>query len=191
MATTVNNILEIVGTKKQVMNVRNYITGSPDNNGNPMYIDFNKVKKIPEELEIEICEDAKNAQRLLFGEEGVERGTHISLEDAQKKFDNLEEDLQKKSVLLALKYNANYKKFGCATSFSWCCKNWDTNHNAHFQILEEENKICFTTSWRDVGHLICVLSEKFPEVVFKYEMLSEDGEQGHAIYKNGEMLERL
>ena len=174
MENKIINKLEIIGSDDEVKEVRETLHGEPDENYSERYIDFNKIIKMPEELNIESSCNGKLMQFLLFGEEdgiGI-----ISHEEAQDKFNELDDDEKNTGFNLACQYYSNIQKFGHANKYSWIKKNWRTLNNAFDQVSISENQLSFMTISNGVPYMIEKLSLRFPAVQFKYNWVHGSSE---------------
>lgn len=188
MANHVNNFLKIIGDDQQVKSVRNFIKSNPDSKGNEMYIDFDKILKMPTELEIESDTTIYWLMDLLFGNDEYDLD---SFKKIQKTFTNLNEKEQIEFTNLAVKYRKNREKHGACCWYDWRNIYWETKWNAFQQDLIAENEIFFRTAWNGVPRLITILSQKFPAVKFEYKW--DDyltGIKDNIVLINGESIEQ-
>lgn len=54
----------------------------------------------------------------------------------------------------------NYNKYGVATWYEWCSKNWGTKWNA-YDIVIKDNTISFDTAWNSPKPILQALVERF------------------------------
>ena len=132
--------------------------------------DFQKVLPAPEGLDIESGSLGDNAYTLLFGSDKQ----FISTNELQKRFSELSEEQMRKSVDLAIKYFMNEQKYGYRTWYEWNSEHWGTKWNSYDCEQVSDNEFIWDTAWSCVYKLIKVMSEAFPEVIFRYEYSDED-----------------
>lgn len=80
-----------------------------------------------------------------------------------------------------------YEETGFVYWYDWNICNWKTKWNAYSCDKLNDFTFSFETAWCGVPSLIKKMSEKFPEVEFRYEWSDEDtgANCGYAIIKNG------
>ena len=188
MSNRFSNKLEIIGTDEQVKEVREFLKGEPNEYSSENYIDFNNIKKIPEELIINQSSTGKLVHFLLFG---TKEYYGIVSESSQLKFQGLTENEKREGFELALKSQSNFEKYGYYNQFDWSAGTWGVKWNAYWQELPSENIITFVTSWSPVPELLLELSVTFSDITFDYSCSCFESEESyHFIFKNGEILQR-
>lgn len=187
MPNHVQNKLTIIGKADQVKKVFAFI-GSVDKEGEKMKIDFNKIKPMPESLNITSGSTGEIAHELLFGTK-KQKFFQIDINEQQKRFAKFSIEMQKEAVDLAIKYQFNLVTYGHTTWYDWACENWGTKWNAYSQNDERntEDTIYFQTAWSSPVQLIAELSTKFPSVTFQLDYADEDSgsNTGRITIKNG------
>lgn len=180
----ISNYLKIMGNKEEVKEIRNFLIGGPEEAKSGMYIDFRKIKKVPIELKKEDANiNTRLAQRLLFG---GHRNFPTTLEETHEAFKKLDIKIQEESILSALKYQKNLIKYGGENYFDWTYRNWGTIWTEEWeQKLLAENEILFYTRANDPGHMIGIVSEKFPDVKIQLETSGDDGVYYKVVFFNG------
>lgn len=176
-------------------------------------LDFNKIIKMPEELDIESGSrgqeglmylyvksknnferiEINNAYRELnpFFKDIYRENRFGSIEENIEKYDNDEEF--KKSIELGKKYLDNYKKYGHCTWYNWCVENWGTKWNVEDEVQveydskNEEYIICFDTAWDPPRGIIKAFADMCDkEEDFNWEYENEDYDGHHTlILQNG------
>lgn len=217
MPNHIQNRLQIIGDNKEVQKVFNHIKGDYDGE-KEMQIDFNKIKPMPKELDIEIhsgvemwieiCTGQIDFRSLLQPMEtsasemfkGGEYGTlanrmgaatamrHLTGEREGNVKDLSEEEFN--SFIQGLK---NYREHGFISWFEWSRKNWGTKWNAYSQNDKRntEDTIYFQTAWNSPFELMEELSKMFPLVKLVLAYADEDrgSNAGKIIFENGEAIE--
>lgn len=84
MSQLIGNTLEFIGTVEQVKQVREFLAGKPAKDGSETYIDFNNIKRMPEEF----CVSSENNDREMF-----ERTIDWALENWGTKYNAVESKL--------------------------------------------------------------------------------------------------
>lgn len=165
MANHIDNTLEIIGNEEQIKDVRTFLKGDLIKDGEKVYIDFNNLVKMPDQMQITANTSGEVAQFLLFGK--CDLGNY-TFKNAREYFNRLSEEEQLEGVNLAIQYQKNFVNHGASNWYYWCLKNWGTKWNAYNQSLRAENIIFFVTAWNGVPGLMEILSKRFPGVTFKY-----------------------
>ena len=187
------NSLEIIGTDEQVNEVKNFLKGVPDQNGDVMCFDFSQVIPVPEELGIQ---NSRQVRDYLFNPK--ESLKH--LDPASREFlksissdDNVEILTGRLIPVLASEdvneNNPQYQKSDDMTDYTdWCYSNWDSKYNAFDQQIVGENLINFTTINDTAQLVIHKLSEIFPTVIFIYENIRESPDDEIRIFEDGKLV---
>ena len=155
------NTLEIIGDKAQIEAVKKFIRGTQDNWGREIYFDFNKVVKMPEEIETEY--------EKLFGKHA-------------KAFSEKELFLKENEELVNIQQECLIKLE------NWRYDNWHSKCPAIQQTMEDENIINYTTINGRGITVVEKLSKLFSGIIFVFFSLcdSPDDEIYHFI--NGEIM---
>ena len=198
MPNHVTNILTITGPEELVAKIKSEIAGTYDD-GEPMYIDFNKIIPRPDTLNITSGSSTSNGIAILKYRAGdptaingimgyqwatefatpedlinymLEKGS-ANLEEAQKALDNL-------------------RDYGHQDWYSWSTSNWGTKWNAYSQNSDEgSNEISFETAWSTPYPVIEALSRKYPEAVISMRYADEDfgHNVGEYTFQAGDIVE--
>lgn len=161
--------------------------------GEKSQIDFNKIKPMPESLNITSGSLGEIAHSLLFGTKKGRFFT-ISTEENQKRFAAMGIELQKEAVALAIQYQDNLVKYGATTWYNWCISNWGTKWNAYGQNDKRntDDTIFFQTAWSSPVSLIIELSSLFPKTKLQLTYADEDSGSNTGKLKivAGEIIDR-
>jgi len=197
MPNHVTNILTITGPEELVTKIKSEISGVYDD-GEPMYIDFNKIIPRPGTLDITSGSSTSNGIAILKWRQGdpsdirkimgYNWGTEFATEEAlidymlEKGTANLEEAQQ------ALD---NVRLYGHQDWYSWNTANWGTKWNAYSQEAKEDGAIKFETAWSTPYPVIEALSLKFPEAVISMRYADEDfgHNVGEYTFHGGDLVE--
>ena len=198
MPNHVTNILTITGPEELVTKIKSEISGTYDD-GEPMYIDFNKIIPRPESLNITSGSSTSNGIAILkyrAGDPsdirkimGYNWATEFATEEAlitymlDKRIANLVE------AQMALD---NLRDYGHQDWHSWSTSNWGTKWNAYSQNSDEgSNEISFETAWGTPYPVIEALSRKFPEAVISMRYADEDfgHNVGEYTFQAGDIVE--
>ena len=180
MANDINNKLEIIGSDEQVLEVREFLKGEESE----IYIDFNKIIKMPDELRINDIWSGQIVHVLLFGALPLCR---VKSEEVMSAFLKLTDNEKKEGFDFALKYHSNIEKYGHWHWYGWSIANWGTKCNAYQQGFNSTNSLTFATAWSPVPGLILTLSEIFPDITLNYSC-SDFYDSISFVFKNGEVL---
>lgn len=183
MPNNIDNKLEIIGNDDQVLEVREFLKGEE---GSEIYIDLNKIKKMPDELRINDIESGKIVHILLFGTFPL---CKVKSEEAMSAFLNLTDIEKKEGFDFALKYHSNIEKYGHFNWYDWSIANWGTKWNAYHQGFNSANSLTFATAWSPIPGLILNLSEIFPDITLNYSC-SDFYDSISFVFKNGEVLHK-
>ena len=161
MPNHITNRLTIIGTEKQVAQVRAEIRGEEADR----FIDFHKIAPIPKELEGTV-----SPMRIVSQEEYDIQEKKIATDDLTENERNwgISRSL---TQALADEYK---KKFGHCDWYGWQTANWGTKWNAYEQHEIDANVIEFDTAWSTPYSLLVNLSKKYPQVTFEVEYADED-----------------
>ena len=185
MPNNISNRLEILGTDFQVNKIRDFIKGEPDKDGSERYIDFNKIIKRPEELDITSNGYTDALQLLLF--DTGKSNDRLTVDHARDRVQKLNPIELREHFNTALKLQENLANFGHCNWYTWSVENWGTKWNAFCQSSDSNNVLFFGTAWSGVPELMTKLSKIFPEVILKYSCMDYYDEWVFEI-KNGEIL---
>jgi len=202
MPDHVMNVLSAEGDPKEVKRLFATIGGGRDEYGEPILIDFNKIKPIPKSLDIECSSRSDKAlenytafidESSALAQTGVALGISETDEHKEKvarlleKHTNIQNDNPKLWKLGKQCYE-NIVKHGAPTWYEWVRANWGTKWNAYSQGQSRDSEISFQTAGANVNGLIEVLSAQFPKLRFSYFYAAEDFgcNAGHVEYENGE-----
>lgn len=170
--------------------------------------DFNKLIKMPEDLDIESGSMGQNGLMYLYlkSKDDLEK---IKINDAYKscnpffndiyregRFGQMEENPSefenesdfKESVELGKKYLSNYEKYGHCTWYNWCIDNWGTKWNVGEDVdveidSDDECIITFNTAWSPPRGIIIEYSKLCKDDEFDWEYENEDYDGHHILRK--------
>jgi len=187
MPNHITNRLTVEGAPLAVKNFFAAINGGVEENGDPVAIDFEKIKPMPESLRIESSSRGSNGLMLYAGFvrdnaglgavaadlgdyakqalEGTSDGT-----DDYIKVKESDPELWK----LGQQYYNNIRDYGAPNWYDWSIANWGTKWDAYNQSVIDDNTIEFLTAWSGIPELLCELSEKFPDVAMIYSYADEE-----------------
>jgi hypothetical protein len=157
--------------------------------GEAIYIDFDKIIKMPEELDITAGTRAETTVSDLL-RKTKEDPAHLR-ETLKQNFEVLF-DLSEEEIDLTKKYINNHINHGAIHWYDWRIKNWGTKWGAYSQQLDGDT-IKFQTAWSTPQPVIKKLSELFPNVLFSVEYADEDigTNCGGYSYQNGELTDNF
>lgn len=172
MPNHITNRLIIKASEDRVREVLGFIKGETEER-TPMYIDFNKIVPMPNELDISSGSEGEMGKIYILSK--CKRYMPNDWDkELIRRFEQLPDDRKKSCLELGMKYLMNQAKYGHATWYEWCIENWGTKWNAYDQRFDSPNIVWFNTAWSGVTELIQKLSEKFPDVEFDYAYADED-----------------
>lgn len=179
MPNHITNRLIIEGATEEVAKVFDFLKADkPDEAGNVVLVDFNKILPMPESLDVESSSDGIDGKQYLLGMSGNILEVHRYKEsDHHKKMIEMREhnpDRFERCLELGRKYLRNTADYGCSTWYEWRRRNWGTKWNAYDIEKLSDNSIMFNTAWSGVLGLICKLGEMFPAVTIKYDYADEN-----------------
>lgn len=186
MPNHVRNRLIIKADTTKVKEITDFLTGEPDEDGSPYYIDFNQIVPMPAALHVESGSRGEIGETIL-NKKGCLGQTYSEIKE---RFDALKPEEQEEYLKIGRQYISNRKKYGHTTWYGWAIENWGTKWNAYNQQKRADNEIWFDTAWSCVVRLIAKVAEKFPEAVFDYTWADEDtgANCGQVIIKNKDAL---
>ena len=191
----------------------NYITNTVCMKGIenlPLYdadgnFDFNKIIPMPKELDIE--EGSLGDRNLMYylSKKGTVSPDHFTgkRKDIAKKlladmfgfhpvsmcFKRMKETIKSGSIpdyedgKLRV---SNFMKYGHATWYGWCNKNWNTKWNAMETMVIDTNTISFLTAWDSPSPIFEKLSFMYPSAKIEVEWVDEGNPYIHKeMYQNG------
>ena len=198
MPNHVTNILTITGPEELVAKIKSEIAGEYED-GEPRFIDFNKIVPRPDSLNITSGSSTSNGIAILkyrAGDTsdirkimGYNWATEFATEEAlithmlENGSANLEE---------AQKALDNIRDYGHQDWYSWSTSNWGTKWNAYSQNSDEgSNEISFETAWSTPYPVIEALSRKYPEAVISMRFADEDfgHNVGEYTFQAGDIVE--
>lgn len=89
-------------------------------------------------------------------------------------------------------YVSNYEKYGAATWYGWCIRNWGTKWNAGETVILDRDTIRFETAWSNPAPVIQKLGEMYPAIEIEHWWADEDAgsNTGHrTLFDGGERVE--
>lgn len=181
MPNHVTNFLYINAPEERRKEVLAAIKGDAEE----QYIDFNKIIKMPESLNIESGSRGEDGMRYieLMGKSYLTSGEETWI----NKFDARYKDEEREKVLeMGRTYLNNLANYGCKTWYEWSRRMWGTKWNAYDQEYDGE-KISFNTAWNSPDPIFEELSRMFPDVEFGVVYADEDCgcNTGEGTYKDG------
>lgn len=197
MPNHITNRLIIEGDELEVAKVFDFLkSDKPDENGEFVLVDFNKIVPMPESLDVESSSEGTDGKQYLLGMSGnVLEIYEYKESDHYKKMAEMQEEDPKRfehCLELGRKYLRNTADFGCKTWYEWRIQNWGTKWNAYDIEKLSDNSIMFNTAWNGITGLICKLGAMFPSVTIKYDYADENVScnvgsyviDGDAVYDN-------
>lgn len=217
MPNHIQNRLQVIGDKKQVTEVLKFIS-SVDNEGRKVQIDFNKIKPMPDGMNLEVNEHIKMWVEVCTGQINFTPLFHSDNESFSDRFkngnykmlaDRLQastafeyllgkrkgnvKDLSNEDFNLFIQCLKNYREYGNTSWYEWSIENWGTKWNAYSQNDERNTSdtIYFQTAWSSPIELMAELSSKFPKVTLQLDYADEDSgsNTGRITLQNGEAIE--
>ncbi|MCE7039178.1 hypothetical protein [Dyadobacter sp. CY312] len=181
MPNHIQNRLRIIASEEKVKEVLTFLCGE-NKEGEKLTIDFNKIKPMPETLNIESGSEGSKSHFMLFGNS---KGNHWHqpIEDVQSYLLQMTPEKRLAFVQLGLQYQENKEKYGHTTWYGWAVDNWGTKWNA-YNIPDErdsDDTIFFQTAWSAPVALMKELSKKFPEVTIQFDYSDEDSSSNTGI----------
>lgn len=191
MPNHIQNRLQVIGDKKEVKKVFSAIKGK-DGDEKEMQIDFNKIKPMPKELDINSDGWLMPIEHHPYPNKNYDKGIVEHLNEMKDCFDK-NPDRKEESLNNFLQGIRNYIDFGFATWYKWATTNWGTKWNAYSQNDKRNtvDTIYFQTAWRSPVELISELSKIFPLVKISLAYADEDSgsNTGKILFENGEAIE--
>lgn len=180
------------------------IDGGFDSDKQQIYIDFNKIKPMPEALNIESGSRSNEALELYVEYlKELADAAELSLllssrgtDAIKRRLDHLSEKQavihEKDPDLFSFgeKVFANLRDYGTPTWCEWRIENWGTKWNAANQTRIDEATIQFDTAWSGVPELMLELSRQHPAVVLSYKYAEErwGANTGEFVFSGGQCL---
>lgn len=192
MPNHIQNRLKVIGTQEQINEVLESIK-SINEDGSISEMDFNKIKPMPKQLNIDDSSTGSLVQFLLFGT--GDGGKYSTIAEAQNTFSKWNDKMKLEGIELALQYQKNFVEFGAITWYKWAIENWGTKWNAYGKNDERNtiDTIYFQTAWSAPIDLIETLSKKFPDTKIEFTYADEDSgsNTGKGILQNGNWIEEI
>jgi len=182
MPNNITNILEISGEGADL--VLDEIGGDVDDSGEDIYIDFNKIDPMPEEIMHTNASDVEMASWIIDKLKGDQTAEVDNLRKKMEKlFDN---ELDQITATLIANAKCGYNNW-----YSWSYDHWGTKWNAYSQSIKDDQCIIFDTAWSTPYPLMITLSKKFPKNIFTIKYADEDIGKNCGMYvlQNGEVLQ--
>ena len=192
MPNHITNRLTIKGTPKQVLIVKEYIKDDELGIGT---IDFNKIEKMPEDLDVTIHISLQKAAEYALKDKLSENPVLAAWErEARESCQSpLEFDDNEWEQFINLLNNR--RKYGAYYWYDWCIENWGTKWNAYEQPDKRntDDTIYFQTAWSCPFPIIKKLSTIFPDIEFEIAWADENlgYNLGIRIFKNGEIISEI
>lgn len=166
MPNHIVNHLKINGTIEQVNQVLEFLKGE---NG---IVDFNKIKPMPDCLNIEECSDGKIGMGYLLYKRAPKRNSNYKSD--YELVQSWGEARKKDAIELGKQYLDNIARYGHDTWYNWRLVNWGTKWNAYECLMTDENTVEFQTAWSGVPNLMSDVVAMFPNIDFEYLYADED-----------------
>lgn len=195
MPNNVTNVMRFIGDEDIIVKLLENIE-SVDNNDTKVYIDFNKIIPMPEELHINPHGEIEFAIKWALKQIKLKQEDVAKL----KGFDRLIAPLEAHNAYNSkspLEFNdeewgifiqclQNIRKHGHMSWYSWSIANWGTKWNAYSQS-ESNNEITFETAWSTPYPIFEKLSELYPDVRIVIYYADEDtgNNCGIIVYEKG------
>ena len=190
MPNHITNILTITGNEESVARVKNEISGAYDD-GEIMFIDFNKIIPRPDSLDITsgsttdngiavlqyLAGDTKKIDEMLNWPWVTEEGIATSEDLVKHLLDTKRADIEQANKALD-----NIKNYGHKDWYTWSVDKWGTKWNAYDQVSNEDGSITFQTAWGTPYPVMLALSLKYPDVVISVRYADEDFGHNVGIY---------
>jgi len=182
MPNHVTNILSIFAEEALYSKILSEISNFEGSE--PMWIDFNKICPLPQELE-----GSCSPPRIVSQEEYDAQEIRL----AKKEYTEEEIKFGVTRGITKTIEQERIQKYGCADWYVWQTKNWGTKWNAYSQSCSESGEIQFETAWSTPSELILKLSQKYPEAVFCVKFADEDfgHNVGQYCCQDGEVIDSL
>ena len=205
MPNHVQNVLHIgAETDARLHEIFEAIRGAADEDGEPCFIDFEKIIPMPSCLKIGdvTCID-ESIPLSVTKEELFEATLTRAFQYGWQKSWGLEDDAKEFMKKIAARVDRDYEarqvfaenvaKTGFKSWYDWSYTNWGTKWNAYEQEKSGSNCIRFWTAWAPPIPVIKALSEKFPDVDFELEYVNEDISQqvGSQTFRHGTVVEEV
>ncbi|WP_167604962.1 hypothetical protein [Maribellus sediminis] len=181
MSTFYSNTLKIVGSDKQVSEVRKFIAGT----GDTEFIDFNNIDPMPKELKLETISGHESmAIQLLWGQNSSYRNE--SIEKIQLLFSGLGTQEQQRAIDIAFEYKNYKEEYGSGTQMEWIRQSWGTIWSESYsQRLLNKDEIQFETKNASGKVIVDKLSQRFPDTELRLQYWNEQDYSGEYVFKNG------
>lgn len=217
MPNHIQNRLQVIGDNDEVQKLLNHINGNYDD-GKEMQIDFNKIKPMPKELNIEVHSGVEMWAEICTGQidfaslfqpmetsasemfKNGKYGTLASRMSAGTAMEHLTgkrkgnvKDLSEADFNTFIQCLKNVREHGFISWYEWRKKNWGTKWNAYNQNDKRttDDTIYFQTAWSSPLELMQELSKLFPLVKLAFTYADEDSgsNAGKILFENGEAIE--
>jgi hypothetical protein len=194
MPNHIINILYIEkGTVEEVLKIKQAIAGKDDEGA--MAIDFNKIIAMPEYLHKTISPMSNTTTDLIVDYDKLEDKSPEKIKQFIRKHFPIEDLIGSTNEEKQQEFNAlrGYIETGCTNWYDWAIQNWGTKWNAYNTIDNCYSSIQFDTVWSTPAPVMLLLSEMFPEQVFRIEYADENIGQncGSYSYQGGELLDPI
>jgi len=174
MPNHVTSLMEINGSKQQIEEIKEKIGSIVQINGGDssfLFPDFNKIIKMPEELNISSRSDGDTGYCVI-------KRTNLSrfndLRFAQDCYDRKSIEEKVKCIELGLKYVKNEIKHGHKTWYDWSVANWGTKWNAYDCLQVSENEFSFQTAWNAPINIFKKIAVMFSSISITVKYADED-----------------
>lgn len=195
MPNHVKNVVKFIGSEREVKVVLERIA---EDGKEPGIIDFNKIRMMPETLDVE---SGSNTQTAI--EAVLKALEHDSCYWTSQKLGSMtDEEFKRRSKQsgksfdelrrLGLQYITNKVLYGHTTWYGWCCENWGTKWNAYERGCDGDT-IYFETAWSAPHPVIEELARLSDTIKIEHEWADEDigSNCGRRFYENGECVDEF
>lgn len=173
MPNHVTNRLTIIGPQEQIKQIKEEIKVDEIGVGT---IDFNKIIKQPEEIDIQLHSGIEMAAKYALKEPYDDNPLLASLEKHSRENCKSPLTFSDEEWDLFIKALNNRRKYGALNWYNWNIENWGTKWNAYNQPdnRNTDNIIFFQTAWNCPNKVIERLSKMFPDVEFEIAWADEN-----------------
>lgn len=145
MANNITN--EIVIHSANAIEALDYMK-STDGTENGSLFDFNKIKPMPPELDIESSTDSAYAHIIYLLKNNLPILAHYKYQRYLKMNDVLNSYREKTHLIpLGEKIHNNWVKYNHPTWYEWCSEHWNTKWNAYNVSIKNNHTITFYSAW--------------------------------------------
>ena len=191
MPNNVTNRFTVSGAPDDVGRFFAAIDGGADEKGQPLYIDFNRIKPMPEALAgikagsdtdraldyyvlRQIEKHGAPAVMMALGDYGGGAVYRRLPETLARRRHNLDAGDMPELLKLGEQCFGNIRAYGAPTWYEWRNQNWGTKWNAYGQERIDDDTLQFYTANAGVPELLRGLSAQFPDLTMSYAYADDD-----------------